>query len=313
MELRHLRYAVALAEELHFGRAAARLGISQPPLSQQIAALEAQLGVRLFARNRREVQLTTAGALFVDEARVALRAAERARTVALQAERGELGELRMGLFVSAPLSRGVANAITEFRARHPGAHLLLSETLSRQVADMVAQGELDLGFVRSPAKPHLPPGLDAIEAVREPLCAVLAAGHPLARRTGPIPVAALADEPMIFYPRGFSLTMYDQVFSLCTSAGFTPRIVLEANANSMILGLVATGLGVTIMPAAQCGMRPANVRVRALATDAAMTGSWLVFRTEEPNLLARRFVDVVQRRGVSTEPVPLGKGRVSVT
>lgn len=196
MELRHLRYVVALAEELHFGRAAARLGISQPPLSQQLAALEAELGVRLFDRSRREVRLTTAGALFVEEARTTLLAAERARAVALQAERGELGELRMGLFASAPLSRGIAGAIGEFRTAYPGARLVLTEAPSQQQIQRITQGELDVGFLRSPGQPLLPAGLDAIEVVREPLCAVIPAGHVLARRAGPLAITALAGEPL---------------------------------------------------------------------------------------------------------------------
>ena len=115
----------------------------------------------------------------------------------------------MGLFVSAPRSNGVAGAIIEFRATYPGARLVLTKAPSRQVVEAIAEGELDVGFVRSPAKPPLPPGVDAIEAVREPLCAVIPAGHALARRTGPLPVAALAGEPMVFFSRGFSLTMYD--------------------------------------------------------------------------------------------------------
>jgi len=304
MELRHLRYVVALAEELHFGRAAARLGISQPPLSQQLAALEAELGVRLFDRSRREVRLTTAGALFVEEARTTLLAAERARAVALQAERGELGELRMGLFASAPLSRGIAGAIGEFRTAYPGARLTLTEAPSQQQIQRITQGELDVGFLRSPGQPLLPTGLEAIEVVREPLCAVIPAGHVLARRAGPLAITALAGEPMVFFARSFSPAMHDQIHALCTTAGFTPRLVQEANANAMILGLVAAGLGVSILPAAQCGVRPARVRVRPLAGDAAVTASWLAYRTRESNMLARRFVDLVRHRGVSTEPLP---------
>lgn len=303
MELRHLRYTVALAEELHFGRAAARLGISQPPLSQQIAALEAELGVRLFERSRREVRLTAAGELFVVEARTTLRAAQRARDVALQAERGELGELRMGLFASAPLTRGVAGAISEFRTACPGARLVLTEAPSHLQVEAIAEGRLDLGFLRSPIKPLLPAGLDAIEAVREPLCAVIPVRHTLARRREALPVEALADEPMILLARNFSATMHDQIHALCRAAGFTPHVVQETTANAMIIGLVAAGLGVSILPVAQCAMRPERVRVRPLADTAAVTASWLAYRADAPNVLARRFVEIVRLQGVSTEPM----------
>ncbi|WP_207538596.1 LysR substrate-binding domain-containing protein [Sabulicella rubraurantiaca] len=309
MELRHLRYVVALADELHFGRAAARLGISQPPLSQQLAMLERQLGVRLFDRDRRGVRLTSAGTLFVVEARMALRAAERARDVALQAERGEVGELRIGLFASAPLTRGVAGAISDFRAAYPGARLMLTEAPSHRQVRALAEGGLDLGFLRSPAKPLLPPGLEAIEAVREPLCVVVPARHALARHAGPVPVELLAGEPMVFFDRSFSASMYDQIHALCTAAGFTPNIVQEANANTMILGLVAAGLGVSILPAAQCAMRPDRVRVRPIAAKAAVTASWLAYRLDDSSLLARRFVELVRSRGISTELLPGKQGR----
>ena len=304
MELRHFRYVVALAEELHFGRAAARLGISQPPLSQQLAALETELGVRLFERNRREVRLTTAGTLFVAEARSTLRAAQRARDVALQAERGELGELRMGLFASAPLSLGVAGAISEFRTACPGARLVLTEAPSHRQVEAIAEGSLDLGFLRSPTKPLLPTGLDAIETVREPLCVVIPERHALAKCQKPMPVEALANEPMILLARSFSAAMHDQVYALCVAAGFRPRIVQETTANAMILGLVAAGLGVSILPAAQCAMRPERVQVRPIASDAALTASWLAYRADEASILVRRFVDLVRRRGVSVEPLP---------
>ncbi len=304
MELRHLRYVVALAEELHFGRAAARLGISQPPLSQQVAALEQELGVRLFHRTRREVRLTPPGALFLAEARATLQAADRARTVALQAERGELGELRLGLFASAPLSRGIAGAIGEFRASHPGARLVLTEARSPLQVEALAQRELDLGFLRSPVRPSLPPGIAAIEVVREPLCAVIPAGHALARRRGPLPLAALAAEPIVFFSRGFSATMHDQVQALCRAAGFAPNIVQEANANAMILGLVAAGLGISILPAALCSLVSDRVRVRALAAEGAVTASWLAFREQDDSPIARRFIDIVRRRGLSQEPLP---------
>ncbi len=304
MELRHLRYVVTLAEELHFGRAAARLGISQPPLSQQLAALEAELGVRLFDRNRRGVVLTAAGKQFVEAARVALRAVERARAVAVHAGRGELGELRLGLFASAPLSQGVAATIGAFRAAYPGVRLVLTEAPSARQVEAIAAGTLDAGFLRSPCRPLLPHGLDAVEAVREPLCVVLPFGHALARRCGPVRLAELAGEPMVFFSRAFSPAMHDHVHALCMTSGFMPCIVQEANANAMILGLVATGIGVSILPAAQCGTRPDRVQIRPIADGAAVTASWVAFRADDSSLPARNFVALVEHRGISLEPLP---------
>lgn len=304
MELRHLRYVVALAEELHFGNAAARLGISQPPLSQQLAALETELGVRLFDRNRRGVVLTVAGRHFVEAARAALRAAEHARSVAMHAARGELGELRLGLFTSAPLSQGVAATIGSFRACYPGVRLFLTEAPSRQQVEAIAAGTLDAGFLRSPCRPLLPDGLDALEAVKEPLCVVLPYDHALARRCGSVHLAELAGEPMVFFSRAFSPAMHDHIHALCMTSGFMPHIVQEANANAMILGLVATGIGVSILPAAQCAMRPGRVHCRAIADRAAVTGSWVAFRKEDASLPTRNFVALVERQGISLEPLP---------
>ena len=144
--------------------------------------------------------------------------------------------------------------------------------------------------------------------MREPLCAVVPARHGLARRAGTLPVAALAGEPMVFFARSFGAAMHDQVHALCTAAGLTPRIVQEANANAMIFGLVAAGVGVPILPAAQCGVRPERVRVRELAAETAVTSSWLAYRAGGSNLLAHGFVELVRRRGVSTEPPPGRKG-----
>jgi DNA-binding transcriptional LysR family regulator len=156
MELRHLRYVVALAEELHFGRAAARLGISQPPLSQQIQALEAELGARLFERSNRRVALTEVGRLFLEQARMVLAAADRAAEVARRAQRGEIGEIRIAFTASAPFTTLIPQTIFAFRRSHPDVHLQLQEMPTRQQIEALAERRLQIGFLRNPTFPPVP-------------------------------------------------------------------------------------------------------------------------------------------------------------
>ena len=168
MELRHLRYFIAVAEELHFGRAARVLGISQPPLSQQIQALEQELGARLFERTNRRVALSEAGRLFLDEARLVLAQVDRASDVARRAQLGELGELKIGFTTSAPFTSSIPQAIFAFRQSYPAVHLALQEMNSMAVAAGLEDESIQVGIMRPLA---LPDSLVVVELLREPLVA----------------------------------------------------------------------------------------------------------------------------------------------
>ncbi|MCQ4346337.1 LysR substrate-binding domain-containing protein [Pseudomonas stutzeri] len=292
MELRHLRYFVAVAEELHFGRAAARLGISQPPLSQQIQALEEELGVCLFERTNRRVALSTVGELFLPEARAVLAQLDRAVDVARRARQGELGELKVGFTSSAPFTSTIPRAIQAFRLACPQVHLDLRELSSRRVAEAVAAGLLQVGMLR-PLDP-LPAGLEALELFAEPLVAVLPAGHPLAGRADGIALAELAGEAFVFFPRSFGTGLYDQLLELARGAGFAPRIVQEASEAMTLIGLVATGLGVTVLPASFDRMRIDGVVCRTLRDPAASTAVWLVRRAGDASPLVQRFAELLE-------------------
>jgi DNA-binding transcriptional LysR family regulator len=295
MELRHLRYFVVLAEELHFGRAAARLGISQPPLSQQIRALEADLKAPLFARTNRRVELTAAGRALLVEARATLDQAERAAAVVSQAQRGQIGELRIGFAPSAPLIAPFTTTLLAFREAAPGVRLVLDDQVSTQQIEALMERRLHIGFVRSPSVPDLPDTLAAIELYREPLAAFLRADHPLAGdRT--IALKALADEPFVFFPRDHGTSLHDQVLALCRRAGFTPRIAQEARANATILGLVGVGLGVSILPASLAGIAVANVACRALSPAGVPSSMWLVHRRQDQSPIAETFVALARSR-----------------
>ncbi|HZF76879.1 MAG TPA: LysR family transcriptional regulator [Acetobacteraceae bacterium] len=290
LELRHFRYFVALAEELHFTRAARRLGISQPPLSQQIRWMEEALETPLIERGRRLV-LTEAGRALLAEARAALAQAARAETVARRAGRGEIGELRLGLFASAPLLPGFAAVVLAFRKRLPGVHLDLREGPTAWQAGALQRGELDAGFLRYPGAGDLPAGLEALEAAQEPLVLVMRRDHRLARRAGAIPVPALAGEPMVAFSRAVGTTLHAQLAAMCARAGFSPAIAAEARENSTLMGLVAAGIGVAVVPQSLLRIRPEGVTRRALDGEGATTSTWLAVPRGSQSSAAQRFMD----------------------
>ncbi|MGU1728803.1 LysR substrate-binding domain-containing protein [Pseudomonas aeruginosa] len=297
MELRHLRYFIAVAEELHFGRAAERLGISQPPLSQQIQALEEEIGARLFERTNRRVELTDAGRLFLDESRQVLAQVDKAVLLARRAHLGELGELKIGFTSSAPFTSTIPSSIHAFRKAYPDVHLDLQEMSSRQVLKALLEESLQVGVIRPLA---LPDAVHWVELFREPLVAVLRADHPLAAGSEDgLAIAALAEEPFVFFPRSYGTGLYDQVIALTRQAGFSPRIAQEASEAMAIIGLVSAGLGVSILPASFRRTRVDGVVYRTLSDPEATTAVWLVRRQNEGSPLALSFIDLVTREAAS--------------
>ncbi|RRH94293.1 LysR family transcriptional regulator [Pseudomonas aeruginosa] len=297
MELRHLRYFAAVAEELHFGRAAERLGISQPPLSQQIQALEEEIGARLFERTNRRVELTDAGRLFLDESRQVLAQVDKAVLLARRAHLGELGELKIGFTSSAPFTSTIPSSIHAFRKAYPDVHLDLQEMSSRQVLKALLEESLQVGVIRPLA---LPDAVHWVELFREPLVAVLRADHPLAAGSEDgLAIAALAEEPFVFFPRSYGTGLYDQVIALTRQAGFSPRIAQEASEAMTIIGLVSAGLGVSILPASFRRTRVDGVVYRTLSDPEATTAVWLVRRQNEGSPLALSFIDLVTREAAS--------------
>ncbi len=297
MELRHLRYFIAVAEELHFGRAAERLGISQPPLSQQIQALEEEIGARLFERTNRRVELTDAGRLFLDESRQVLAQVDKAVLLARRAHLGELGELKIGFTSSAPFTSTIPSSIHAFRKAYPDVHLDLQEMSSRQVLKALLEESLQVGVIRPLA---LPDAVHWVELFREPLVAVLRADHPLAAGSEDgLAIAALAEEPFVFFPRSYGTGLYDQVIALTRQAGFSPRIAQEASEAMTIIGLVSAGLGVSILPASFRRTRVDGVVYRTLSDPEATTAVWLVRQQNEGSPLALSFIDLVTREAAS--------------
>ena len=294
MELRHLRYFIAVAEELHFGRAAQVLGISQPPLSQQIQALEQEVGARLFERTNRRVELSEAGRLFLEEARLILAQVDKAANVARRVQLGELGELKIGFTTSAPFTSSIPQAIFAFRQRFPDVHLALQEMNSMTVAAQLEDESIQVGIMRPLA---LPESLVVVELLREPLVAIINAGHPLAQGSEQaLHLSELANEPFVFFPRTYGSGLYAQLMDLARAAGFTPLITQEAGEVMTIIGLVAAGLGVTVLPASYRRMRIDGVVYRTLLDPDATSAVWLVQRKDQQSPMARAFVELVTLR-----------------
>ena len=304
MELRHLRYFVAVAEELHFGRAAVRLNISQPPLSQQIQALEQMLAVRLFERTNRRVALTEAGRVFLDEARAILLRAEAAVQLARRAQRGELGELKVGFTASAPFTSIMPRSILAFRQAYPDVQLSLLEMSSGEVVDALLEQRIQVGVLRPF---ELPDSIESVELFRDPLVAVLPAEHPLAAGSEEgLSLAALADEPFVFFPRSYTTGLHDQLHELSRQAGFTPRITQEANETMTIIGLVGAGMGVSMLPESFRRTRVDGVVYRTLLDAGATSAIWLAWRRGERTPQALAFIETMKRQvAVLRAPVPV--------
>ncbi|WP_435930159.1 LysR family transcriptional regulator [Dryocola sp. BD613] len=273
IELRHLRYFVAVAEELHFGRAAARLRISQPPLSQQIQILEQQTGARLLARTNRSVNLTAAGQQFLTDARQILGQVEAAAARAERLHHGETGELRIGFTSSAPFIKGVSDSLSTFRKRYPDVHIQMREINTRQQIAPLNDGELELGLMRNT---RLPETLAWKLVLREPLLAMVHRDHPLAAYQS-ISLQDLAHEPFVFFDPHVGTGLYDDILGLLHRFNISPYITQEVGEAMTIIGLVSAGLGVSILPASFQRIRLSDVVWLPLQEQEARSEMWLVW------------------------------------
>jgi DNA-binding transcriptional LysR family regulator len=290
MELRQLRYFIAVAEELNFTRAAERLHIGQPPLSHAIQMLEADVGALLFERTKRWVRMTEAGRLFLDDARRILALAEQAGDTARRAQRGEAGELRIGFTFSTPLTPLFATVINRYRQQFPAVSLTLHEMATQPQLDALALRTLDLGFVR-PTEGPVPGAITLTTLRQDALVAVLPAALPLARKKT-IAMAELKEMPFVMYPPNAGTGIYPQIFRLCRAAGFVPRIGQVAGEASTIIGLVAAGCGVSVLPASFDRIRMDSVTYRAIADPGATTSLLLAQRSGEHSPLVDAFVEL---------------------
>lgn len=244
MEFRHLRYFVVLAEELHFGRAAQRLAITQPPLSLNIQQLEASVGARLFERDSKGVRLTAAGQAFRASALALLAQAEQASALARGIQDGVIGRLRVG-FVGSVLLRGLPQWLAAHQAAQPGIEIALSELNSQDQIDALLRDELDLGLVHTP---HVPAPLQAALVHADPFMACVPAAHALARRRK-VSLLELRDEPFVLFSRRASPDYHTRIVEMCGALGFHPKLRHEARHWLSVVALVAQGMGVSVVPA----------------------------------------------------------------
>lgn len=244
MELRHLRYFVAVGEELHFGRAAERLHMAQPPLSQQIRQLEAELGLPLLRRTTRQVSLTPAGERYLDRARALLAAVEDAGEEAARIAAGSIGRVSLGFIGSATYAL-LPRLARDLREQLPGIDLEISgEMLTPRQEEALVAGSLDLALMRTPV---IDPAIDVRPLSREEVVVVLPQEHPLALRAS-VDLADLADEPFVAYPSGHRSVLHDTMVSVCQAAGFRPQVAVQAAETSTLIVFVAAGLGVALVP-----------------------------------------------------------------
>ncbi|HEV2068167.1 MAG TPA: LysR substrate-binding domain-containing protein, partial [Acidimicrobiales bacterium] len=244
MDLRQLEAFVAVAEELHFGRAAKRMHMAQPPISRHICHLEEEVGAQLLVRSRRGVELTPAGQAFLDEARATLSQARRAARVPQRVARGEVGRLRIG-HVDSASSELLPTALRAFHDRYPDVRLAVEEYRTAALVQALRSDHLDVAFVRPPVTDD---GLHCEVVVHEPLVVAMPAEHPLADDER-VPIERLADERFIVAPWHEHPALHDEVIATCRRAGFDPSIAEEAYPISSVVLLVAAGLGVSLVPA----------------------------------------------------------------
>ena len=289
MELRHLKYFVAVAEELHFGRAAKKLNIAQPPLSQQIMNLEEELGIKLFDRSRRKIQMTAAGSHFFKEAKQVLLQVEQAAETARRIYGGKAGYLVVG-FVGSVIHTFLPEGLRLFRERFPEVELELHEiNTAEQIMSLHAK-RIDVGFLYTGAQDSV---LASKTLTLAPLLAVLHNSHPLSGHKS-VHIRQLAHEPFIANTRSSEPVVRDAFISLCHSAGFSPRIAQEAGQVQTVLGLVAAGMGACLLPDFIKNIRRPGVQYIPLSGSPPEVKLSVVWRSDNTSILVKSFVNVIE-------------------
>lgn len=290
MELRHLKYFIAVAEELNFRKAAERLHMEQPPLSRQIHQLEEELSVELFTRDKRSVSLTEAGEAFLGEARLTIAQADRTARIAQQFNGTQPKRLTIGYLICA-FDRLLSQMIQTFRQTSPGVEIILKGMHTAPQIEALFAGEIDVGFVYFPVNQ---PELLTQLVLREPLVLVLPNAHPLAVLPT-IPLAVLASEPMLIYPRFVKPDCYDLIISLCHEAGFQPRIVQEATPPELLVSLVEAGVGIALVEASVESRHDQGVVYRPIAESTPYLDMGAVWHKGRSGAIVNQFISVVRQ------------------
>jgi DNA-binding transcriptional LysR family regulator len=309
IELRHLRQFVAVAEDGHITRAAERLGMQQPPLSQRIKAIETELDVKLFRRKARGVELTEAGRVFFDRARAMIAQYEGSVEATRSAARGEQGRLCVGVMPTAPFHPFVPFVIRAFRTAFPHVSLTLDECLRKEALERLRDDQMDVAFMRAAIDETQ--NLSVNSLLIEPMVVALPSNHTMAQRehgSAAIALKDLAGETFIVYARQLGPAFYEATIAACLKAGFTPRLGQEAPRITSALSLVAVGLGIALVPACMQRMSMHGIAYRGLKGAAQPKAVLnLASRRGEPSPVVRNFVNLV-RRAARSFPGELKKG-----
>ena len=281
MDLKQLRYFIAVAEELHFGRAATRLFISQPALSFDIKKLESQLDIQLLNRNNKSVSLTNAGQVLLNEARYLLLRAEQAKRLTLRSAQGFAGRLSVG-FVNSTLHRGLPQAVKIFEQQHPDTEIVLMEMNSAEQAQALQRGQIDIGFVHHS---KFPDSILCEPVLREPFVCCLPAAHRLADQSR-IDLKALEDDDFILFPRNVSPHYHDLIIARCVAAGFSPRIRHETRLWQTVVAMVAYEMGVALVPQTLAGTWKEGVHYCEISGDGALSEVHAIRHADKPSAAA---------------------------
>jgi DNA-binding transcriptional LysR family regulator len=291
MKLEQLRYFVALAEELHFGRASAKLNISQPPLSRQIQALEQELGVSLFLRSNQRVTLTVAGATFLQDIKTLFISLDRAVKRVKGVARGEVGTLIIGM--TGSVSYGlVPRLLQQFRGNFPMVSIEIRHLVKGDQVKALSRGEITLGFTRSPA-----PLSNVVSDVlyREPFLVAFHESRAFAQLSE-VPLEMLADERFVLYSGNYSPSIADEIVAMCAEAGFSTQVDQDTGEMQTAVSLVAAGLGVTLVAESICRLSLPGVEYRPLTIKGKprATNLYMIYRSDEPNPALRSFLDLAK-------------------
>jgi DNA-binding transcriptional LysR family regulator len=293
MELRHLRYFVAVAEELNFTRAAERLYTAQPSLSTQIRGLEEELGVQLFVRDKRRVYLTQAGHHFLERARIILASVQQTKEEIQSVVTGDIGRLAIGFTASSILTTALPSGLRKYSVEFPSVSLRMLEMTSMHQLDAIHHRTLDLGILRKP-NIGIPTGVVIEEWYSMPLVVAIPHKHKLTKKNE-IQVQDLKDQPMIVYPRDTGIGLYWKVLDLCSKYGFRPTIIQEARDASTMIGLVAAGFGIAIVPNDTQCIDLEGVVYRRVADKDAVSSLYLGYRDADTNRHLDRLLRMLRR------------------
>ncbi len=291
MELRHLKYFKAVAEELHFGKAAARLNMAQPPLSLQIRQLEEEIGVPLFQRTKRNVELTDEGEVFLEKVYQIFNSLDEAVEKARMVNRGEIGEIVIGFIASAAYDI-LPNIMKYYKKQYPAIHVILKQLTSEEQIKCLQEGSLHIGIVSEPIE------CEKIthEVIRcESMVIAIQKGHPLASGSSAIDLIDFANDPFVLTGRKSNPRHYDGVINCCYQVGFSPKIVQETEEMSSVLSLVSAGIGVALVPASMQLLLANKIVYRDIKNIDYRTTTALAWESSNKSPITRAFIDLMKK------------------